>query len=197
MSKKEIAHLKPAEYNPRKISKKQLESLKSAMSAFGDLSGIVVNARSGQVVGGHQRLKNLEPGWQIISKPATDDTGTIELGYIETPWGKISYRLVDWPLEKEKAANLAANKHGGDWDMPKLNLVIEDLKAADFDLSLTGFDPDEFKFGDDDLSDIDDAEKGLDGLKYQVVVECSSETEQIDLIQQLEAKGFSCRPLIL
>lgn len=197
MSKKEVAYLKPAEYNPRKISKKQLESLKSAMSAFGDLSGIVVNARSGQVVGGHQRLKNLESGWQIISKPATDDTGTIELGYIETPWGKISYRLVDWPPEKEKAANLAANKHGGDWDMPKLNLVIEDLKAADFDLSLTGFDPDEFKFGDDDLSDIDDAEKGLDGLKYQVVVECSGETEQIDLIQQLEAKGFSCRPLIL
>jgi len=197
MLKNKVSELSPAVYNPRKISKKQLEYLKKSMIEFGDLSGIVVNAQSGQVIGGHQRIKNLEPEWHIFSRPETDNTGTIELGYVETPWGRISYRLVDWPIEKEKAANLAANKHGGEWDMPKLNLVIEDLKEIDFDLSLTGFDPGEFKFGDDDLSDIDDAEKGLDGLKYQVVVECSGETEQIDLIQQLEAKGFSCRPLIL
>lgn len=197
MLKNKVSELSPAVYNPRKISKKQLEYLKKSMIEFGDLSGIVVNAQSGQVIGGHQRIKNLEPEWQIFSRPETDNTGTIELGYVETPWGRISYRLVDWPIEKEKAANLAANKHGGEWDMPKLNLVIEDLKEIDFDLSLTGFDPGEFKFSDDDLSDIYDVKKGLGGIKYQVVVECSGEYEQIDLIQQLEAKGYSCHPLIL
>lgn len=194
---KEVAELSPASYNPRKISKKQLESLKKAMAQFGDLSGIVVNQRSGNVVGGHQRIKNLEPGWAIQSKEAKDDTGTIALGYIITPWGQISYRLVDWPEEKEKAANLAANKHGGEWDMAKLNLVIQDLKDIDFDIDLTGFDIKDFQFTTD-IDDIEESEgAGLGGLKYQVVVDCIGEEEQKNLIEQLEQRGYSCRPLIL
>jgi hypothetical protein len=37
------------------------------------------------------------------------------------------------------AANIAANKHGGDWDVPKLNEILLDLDASNYDLSLTGF----------------------------------------------------------
>lgn len=40
-----VKDLKPAGYNPRKISKEKLAALKKSLEEFGDLSGIVVNAR--------------------------------------------------------------------------------------------------------------------------------------------------------
>lgn len=52
--------------------------------------------------------------------------------------------VVEMDEEKEKALNVALNKISGDWDRDKLALVISDLQGADFDVSLTGFDPAEF-----------------------------------------------------
>ena len=49
--------------------------------------------------------------------------------------------VVEMDEEKEKALNVALNKISGDWDRDKLALVISDLQGADFDVSLTGFDP--------------------------------------------------------
>lgn len=45
------------------------------------------------------------------------------------------------------ALNLALNKISGDWDIDKLPYIFQQLKIADYDLSLTGFD-------DDEVSDI-------------------------------------------
>lgn len=135
-----VKDLNPATYNPRKISAKQLAALKKSMAEFGDLSGVVVNVRTGNVIGGHQRLKNLDPEWPIKKQPTNDNTGTMAAGHIDTPWGMWQYREVDWDETKEKAANLAANKHGGEWDLPKLDIVLNELKEIDFDLELTGFD---------------------------------------------------------
>ncbi len=49
--------------------------------------------------------------------------------------------VVEMDAEKEKALNVALNKISGDWDKDKLALLIADLQGADFDVSLTGFDP--------------------------------------------------------
>lgn len=51
--------------------------------------------------------------------------------------------VVEMDEEKEKALNIALNKISGEWDKEKLALLITDLNAADFDVSLTGFDPGE------------------------------------------------------
>ena len=40
----------------------------------------------------------------------------------------------------EKALNIALNKISGEWDITKLNTLVEELKVKDFDLELTGFD---------------------------------------------------------
>ena len=42
---------------------------------------------------------------------------------------------------RKKALNIALNKISGEWDKEKLALLIADLQGADFDVSLTGFDP--------------------------------------------------------
>lgn len=154
-----IKDLQPAEYNPRKISDRQLSSLKRSMAEFGDLSGIVVNIRTGNVIGGHQRIKNLDPEWGIVKKTAKDETGTVALGHIETHWGRWTYREVDWNPVKEKAANLAANKHGGEWDIPKLDLVLDELRGLDFDMELTGFDLEESQIPEDNKQIDEDAMK--------------------------------------
>jgi DNA modification methylase len=49
--------------------------------------------------------------------------------------------VVEMDAEKEKALNIALNKISGEWDKEKLALLIADLQGADFDVSLTGFDP--------------------------------------------------------
>lgn len=135
-----VSKINPAKYNPRKITDSQLKALKRAMEEFGDLSGIVVNMRTGNLIGGHQRLKNFDPAWQICKRPESDNVGTVAAGYIETPWGRWAYREVDWEDAKEKAANLAANKIGGEFDLPKLRDLLADIQASDIDAALTGFD---------------------------------------------------------
>ncbi len=137
-----VKDLKAAKYNPRKISEKKLDMLGKSMKEFGDLSGIIFNRRTGNLVGGHQRIKHLRPEWEVVKEDFEDDLGTVAKGYIKTPFGDWVYREVDWPEKKEKAANIAANKHGGEFDLPMLDGVLSDLK--DIDLDLTGFSGEDF-----------------------------------------------------
>lgn len=142
---KKIKDLNPAEYNPRKISDKQLELLDKSMKEYGDLSGIVFNVATGNIIGGHQRTKLLNPEAIIQKESYQDETGTTAIGYVVTSEGKFSYREVNWTEQKEKAANIAANKGGGEWDFTKLKDLIEELDDGQFDLELTGFDDQEIE----------------------------------------------------
>ena len=56
---RKIADLKPAGYNPRRISDQALAGLTESIKRFGLVEPIIVNERTGHVVGGHQRLKAL------------------------------------------------------------------------------------------------------------------------------------------
>lgn len=140
-----LGDLKPNKDNPRKISKGQLAALKRSLAKFGDLSGIVYNRRSGALVGGHQRHKILSADAVITATdlPERTKTGTVAMGHIEIKGERFTFRAVDWDSATEKAANIAANQHGGDFDLPKLGDWIKDLKKAKFDLRLLGFDPKE------------------------------------------------------
>ena len=60
MERRSLADLKPAAYNPRQISPKALEGLGASVREFGLVQPIVWNRSTGNVVGGHQRLKALE-----------------------------------------------------------------------------------------------------------------------------------------
>lgn len=82
-----VADLVPADYNPRKISPKAMEGLKKSLAEFGAVQPIVVNERTGHIVGGHQRVKALAA-----------------LGQVET-----TVVVVDLSLTREKALNIALN----------------------------------------------------------------------------------------
>jgi DNA modification methylase len=113
--------LKPARYNPRKDLKpgdKEYQKLRRSIEEFGYVEPVIFNRRTGNVVGGHQRLKVL-----------------LDLGHTE-----IDCVVVELDPQKEKALNLALNKIQGEWDETKLAELMAELDAGAFDVSLTGFD---------------------------------------------------------
>lgn len=177
-----VRDLKVAEYNPRVISKKDLDNLHKSMRTYGDLSGIVFNIRTKTLISGHQRLSPYRDGscpTKIIKKPVKDKFGTVAEGQvaIKTPEGilRIPYREVDWSDRKaEKAANIAANAHGGDFDSGKLSVLLAEIsKDKKFDVDLLGLDPLTVRtlmpkmptLGADGSSDDDDDDSSEGGFK--------------------------------
>ena len=145
--KKNIQDLIPAAYNPRKDLQPgdpEYEKLKRSLDEFGYVEPVIWNKRTGNVVGGHQRLKVLQ------------QEGISEIDCV----------VIDMDTEKEKALNIALNKISGDWDTDKLALLITDLQGSDFDVSLTGFDPAEL----DDLFK-DDIKNGVHEDDFDVDAE--------------------------
>lgn len=110
-----ISLLKPAEYNPRRLTTKQEETLTKSIKTYKLLDPIVVNKFKGReniIISGHQRMKVAQ-----------------KIGYKEVP-----VVFVNLPIDKEKELNLLMNKAQGEWD---LNL----LKQFDIEMLLkTGFD---------------------------------------------------------
>lgn len=150
MSKHKLSSFKRAKYNPRKISSDQLTALNKSITEFGDLSGVVINKKTNTIVAGHQRITTLgDKKTRIVTSPAKDQYGTVEIGYIEAKADKgilqIPLRIVHWDLRREKLANIAANNHGGEFDNQKLGILLAELDDSKFDVELTGFSEGEFQ----------------------------------------------------
>lgn len=134
--------LAPNPNNPRTITPAQAAALKASLARFGDLGGIVRNRTTGQLVGGHQRTEAFrqDPEAKITITEALnqpDATGTVAFGYVECHGTRFAFREVEWDSETERAANIAANQHGGDWDDAKLRAMMDSLSAED--RAFTGF----------------------------------------------------------
>jgi ParB-like chromosome segregation protein Spo0J len=118
----DVSRIDPAPYNPRldlKPGDADYERLARSIDEFGFVEPLVWNKRTGTLVSGHQRLKVL------VARGAK----------------QVECSVVNLPLEREKALNLALNKIRGDWDEAKLAAVLAELtRVPDFDVSLTGFD---------------------------------------------------------
>jgi hypothetical protein len=132
--------------NPRNISDAQLSMLKKSLEKFGDLSGVVVNETSGNIISGHQRTKVLPPGAEIVIENTLESPsscGTIATGYILIDGERFSYRRVRVDDTMEKAMNLAANQHGGEFDLSKVAQWVLELDQQNVDLDLLGFSNEE------------------------------------------------------
>lgn len=127
---------KAAPYNPRKISDHDLEALRRSLRYFGTVEPIVVNQRTGNIVGGHQRVRAAE----------AEGIETLPVVHVD----------LDEPSEKQ--LNIALNRISGEFDTDKLAAVLADLQAAGADLELTGFSDVEL---DELLSGFETPEDGL------------------------------------
>lgn len=111
-----ISELKLDPANPRKITEHDFKALVTSLKEFGWVQPVIVNTRTGLVVGGHQRIR-----------------AAVILHMTEAP---VLY--VDLSEAQQKALNVGLNRISGDWDS---QLLIELLEGLDDDMkALTGFD---------------------------------------------------------
>lgn len=123
-----------AEYNPRRIDPDTEKRLRQELRDVGMLQPIVVTRRTGNIVGGHQRIKAMDA---ILRRDDYD----------------LTVAMIDVDEREEVKANILLNNPAvqGDWDVFKLG----DLKL-EFD-----FNPDELGFGLQDalvLFDLSDSD---------------------------------------
>lgn len=116
-----LSDLHPAEYNPRMISEEAFSGLGKSLERFGVLAHIVWNERTGNIVGGHQRFKQLR------------DHGITETDVI----------VVDLDDNEEICLNIALNSHAikGDFTQgaiealrlteARIGQVFSDIKLDD------------------------------------------------------------------
>jgi hypothetical protein len=104
-----IGEINPSEYNPRAISKKAMAGLKRSIKQFGFTQPLVVNKRSGVLVGGHQRLQ-----------------AAVELGFTHVP---VTY--VDLSEDEEKLLNVVLNnKHIEGFFTDELQVILDEIKQV-------------------------------------------------------------------
>jgi len=130
----EIAALKPYERNAKQHSKEQVEKIGRSIRELGFLSPCLIDQEM-NVIAGHGRI--------MAAK---------EIGLTAVPCVFVE-GLTE---EQRKAYILADNRltELGEWDMERVQQELADLADADFDISMTGFDPD-LRF-DDSMGAIQD-----------------------------------------
>ena len=114
------AEIKAAEYNPRRDLQPEdaeYEKLRRSIEEFGYIEPIIWNERSGNVVGGHQRLK-------VLLEKGVEDIEAV---------------VVDLGDKDEKILNVLLNKVKGRWDIGKLADLLQQLDEAGA-MELTGFE---------------------------------------------------------
>jgi len=118
-----VSRINPAPYNPRVAlapESGEYQKLKRSLEQYGCVEPLVWNERTGNLVGGHQRLAVMLREFGVTS---------------------VDVSMVDLDLAHEKALNIALNKIAGFWDDAKLCELLTELNGSGLvDATLTGFD---------------------------------------------------------
>lgn len=123
--------MKPLKNNPRRLSNANRKKLEECLEEYGDLSGIVHDEDSDEIISGNQRASLIDIDnchielVKVYPKPTR--TGTIAEGYVVFENERFNYRKVHWDYEKCQRAAIIANKVGGEWDEEILALFDEDV----------------------------------------------------------------------
>ena len=148
------ADIKNAAYNPRIMDKEAKKRLKKGLQQHGLVSAITWNKRTGNLVGGHQRLEQLD---------ALEKNKDYSLDVC----------VIDVDEKEEAILNVQLNNPSmqGDWDLDKLASMTEDF-SVDFDeMGFSKLDIDFMFDGDErftqmfDTPEAVEAKQGLEAVK--------------------------------
>lgn len=129
--------IKGAPYNPRIIDADAKKRLKEGLKKHGLVQPIVMNKRTGNLVGGHQRLSQLD------SLEKSKDY-TLQVAVID----------VDEREEAEINIQLNNPSMGGEWDFDKLADIAQEWELTFDDMGFSEFDIDVMFDGDDRFSNL-------------------------------------------
>lgn len=182
----ELEQLAPFQGNLKDLSKENYNKLRKQILELGFSEPICVwkNENKYHVLNGHQRLRVLTEmkkaeGFKIPRIPVnwveaeTEHEAKKKVLALTSQFGEINNQSL---FEFASLNNI---------DLP----TLEDFRFPEIDL-------DKFKEEFFDIkSDIEINEKELE-FKYKLEIDCESENKQIELSQELEARGFKVRHLI-
>lgn len=142
------SQIKNAEYNPRIMGKEAKKRLRKSIASSGLVSALTWNRRTGNLVGGHQRLEQLD----ALEKP-----GDYEL----------TVCVIDVDEREEAKLNVALNNPDiqGDWDLDKLAGIAEDFNLSLEEMGFSKLSGEMLFDGDERFTELfdtpeADAEKG-------------------------------------
>ena len=138
--------IKNADYNPRLMDKEAKKRLKKNIAKHGLVSALTWNKRTGNLVGGHQRLEQLD---------ALEKSKDYEL----------TVCVVDVDEREEATLNVQLNNPSmqGDWDFDKLAMMAEDFDLdMKEDMGFTETDIDFMFDGDDRFSQLFESQEAED-----------------------------------
>ena len=177
--------------NLKTLSKEKFEAGRMSILKYGFSSTVSIWANHKEILDGHQRLFIVR---HLVEKE----------GYRLA--GDIPYDEIFAETRKEAAEKLlaVANSHYGQitdeglYEYLNENQIDIAEMVAD-GLDLPDIDMDAFLGGDDKVQPTKKEKKltGSEDLQYQVLIFCSGEHEQAEIMQDLEGKGIKCKPLIL
>ncbi len=185
-----------APYNPRAIGDGAAKRLKQKLEKVGLIVPLVWNKRTGNLVGGHQRLSQLD---KLEKYP--DKTKDYDI--------TVSVCDLDDKVEKEMVVFLNNPSAQGEWDYDLLADLATESEISFADMGFTQVDVDFMFSGDDRFSelfhDTDDVKKSKDTLKdikkdrsdfvdklkkdqsadFYFIVVCESQQNKDDLLRRI------------
>ena len=173
-----VDRIKP---HPRNAKKGNVHVIVDSITRNGFYGALVVQRKTAKILVGNHRWK------------AARQVGMTEVPVV---W-------VDVDDATEKRLLLVDNRSSeiGGYDEEGIAALLKEVQEATGHLEGTGYEESDLEklLGDLPPEGIDDEDAGpkLDGLKYQVVVDCTSEDHQGELLQRFDGEGLTCRPLIL
>lgn len=110
--------MKKYEHNPRQWTRKQRDQLRENLRLLGDISGIVHDLNSDQIIGGNFRSDVMDINKchiEIVRQfDEPDEQGTVAFGFVEWNGKLYNYRQVRWTKEQCERACISANAMGGE-----------------------------------------------------------------------------------
>jgi len=167
-----IGELKTDGENPNRMSKEQLERLKTSMKKWGFIVPIITN-KDLLIADGEQRYT------------AAKALGMAEVSVIRLPVEDVDRRLLRQVLNKLKG------KHEKELDLLEFEKIVDAGKEDDLKYLLM--------LSDEKLKDaLSQEEKGVTFAEsFEVIVECEDETHQEAVYNKLIGEGYKCRVLSL
>lgn len=197
-----ISDLRGDAANPREMTDQARAALRSSLEHFGDLSGIVFNRRTGELVTGHQRVAQIRERYGDQPITLIDEAKGL-YGIFIDEHHYFPVRVVDWPRAMQRAANVAANNRliQGTFtdDLEEYLLDVEAelsetmpgiVQECRFDELLA------LELGAVEQEEVADDSQVLGDI-YQIIIECQDEAEQRALYDRLRAEGLQCKPLTI
>ena len=196
-----LTDIKPAEYNPRVMDLTEFNKLSKSINEYGLVDPIIVNLKNMKIIGGHQRYDVIVDEYENNHNPLYEELLLLRRGDIG--WVFTDNLLTVKNESYEKGLNIALNKISGEWDYPKLNVLLDELMYdTDFELNLTGFDNLDLNAFGEELDNIDLGVEGMSnggngtgfGLPKATLIVDSEDQEEIEnLYNRLTEEGYDCR----